>query len=144
MSGAGSRAILTGMESGAHSAWGGGFLAPCVLLMLRDAPRDAEELRELLGAFGFHRQVASLRTVLHGLEADMLVQSVGDVQADGSMRRCYQLTAGGDRWLTARVGVLAEPARLLGRFLDGYASLAAPAAPGEQGGTTTEVEDERR
>lgn len=144
MSGAGSRAILTGMDSGAHSAWEGGFLAPCVLSMLRGAPRDVEELRELLGAFGFHRQVGSLRTVLHGLEADMLVQSVGDAQADGSMRRRYQLAAGGDQWLTARVDVLAEPARLLARFLDGYAGLAAPAPPGDEGGAITEVEDERR
>lgn len=144
MSGAGSRAILTGMESGAHSVREGGSLAPCVLLMLREAPREAEELRELLAAFGFHRQVAALEGTLHGLEADMLVQSVGHAPTDGSLRRRYRLTAGGEQWLTARVDVLAEPARLLARFLDGYASLAAPAAPGEQGGTITEVEGERK
>lgn len=135
MSGGGCRAILTGMEIGAHSAPEGGFLIPCLLLMMRETPREAAELRELLGAFGFHRRVPALAATLQALEADMLVWSADHADADGSIRSRYRLTAGGEQWLTVRAGLLAEPARLLGRFLDGYASLATPTAAGEASAT---------
>lgn len=132
MSGGGNRAILTAMEAGTHSARKNSFLVPCVLLILREDRREAGELRELLAAFGFHRQVATLEATLDRLEADLLVRSVPRAHPDGSTRRHFQLTVGGEQWLAARSGVFAEPARLLARFLDGYASLAPP-VPRDEG-----------
>lgn len=97
---------------------GSGSFVPCVLLMIRTGERDTAELRELLSAFGFTRQVDGLAEALGQLEHDTLVSAhpggtaTGD--ADGSRR--WQLTVSGEEWVAGRWSVLAEPARLVSRF----------------------------
>lgn len=104
---------------------GGGFFTPCVLMMVQAGERDTAQLRELLSAFGFTRQVDALEETLRQLEHDALVcADRGAVQdGDGSGPPRWRLTAAGEEWLAARWSVLAEPGRLVHRFLQRYPGL---------------------
>lgn len=101
-----------------------GFAVPCVMLMLQGGPREAQELRELVAAFGFRQQAAEMDRILQRLEDERLIQPV-DAPVDGGERGpCYELSGDGRRWLTDRSPTLAEPARLVARFLDRYTTSA--------------------
>lgn len=98
----------------------GGFLIPCVLLLLEAQARHADELRALVEAFGFQRQARGLPWMLRRLEADGLIASVRQPDGHGGTRHHLQLASEGHRWLSARAESLAEPARLVARFLARY------------------------
>ena len=101
-----------------------GFAVPCVMLMLQGGPREAQELRELVAAFGFRQQAAEMGSTLQRLEDERLIDTV-DAPVDGRERGpCYELSGAGRRWLADRSPTLAEPARLLARFLDRYTTSA--------------------
>lgn len=107
---------------------GGGFLVPCVLLMLHGGVREMEELRELVTAFGLRRQAAEIEDTLQRLQDDELVRPAelpGRDQAVG-----YALSAEGRRWLQERSDALAEPARVVTRFLDRYGPSRKPSVGG--------------
>lgn len=101
----------------------GGFVVPCVLLLLQAGPREADELCELVAAFGFARRARVLPSLLDRLEADALIEQAR--RTDAGLQ--YALTSRGQGWLQARWEVLAEPARLVARFLACYAAATAAA-----------------
>lgn len=100
---------------------------PCVLMMVQASERDTPQLRELLTAFGFTRQVGALEETLRQLEHDALVYTDSgatvDDDADGDGPPRWRLTAAGEEWLGARWSMLAEPGRLVSRFLQRYPGL---------------------
>lgn len=107
---------------------GGGFFAPCVLMMIQAGVWDTAQLRELLTAFGFSCQVDALEETLGQLERDTLVYAEHGATADdahGGGPPRWGLTPGGEEWLAARCSVLAEPGRLVSRFLQRYPGLDA-------------------
>lgn len=125
--------MLAPMDSaGDDSAGGageGGFVIPCMLLMLERGPRETEELRELVAAFGFREKAAEMERPLQRLRDDGLIAPVGGRGGDDETNPCYGLTALGRRWLAEHRPALAEPARLVARFLDRYWVVNAPVTP---------------
>ena len=110
-----------------------GFVLPCVLLLLQDGPRGAQELRELVGAIGLRQQAKRLDSTLQELEAAALIEGVRGRNVPDL--RCFALTAEGRRWLADRSEALAEPARLMARFLTRYtAADAVGSTSGEEEG----------
>lgn len=116
------------MDSAGDAAEGG-FLIPCVLLMLQRGPREIEELRELVAAFGFRQRAAEMERPLQRLQDDGLIVLVGGRGGATEDSPCYGLTAMGRRWLAEHRQALAEPARLVARFLDRYSVVNAPVTP---------------
>ncbi|HVL99411.1 MAG TPA: hypothetical protein VM324_08995 [Egibacteraceae bacterium] len=102
-------------------------MIPCVLLMLQAGPRGTEELRELVAAFGFRGQAVGMDSTLQRLLDGDLVSRTNE--PDGRPAARFALSAAGRQWLAVRSQALAEPARLVTRFLDRYtaSALIAPA-----------------
>lgn len=113
------RATLMAMGS-AGEVEQGDFLVPCVLLILQRGPCGAEELRALVAAFGFRQRATQMQGPLQQLRDDQLIDSVGPSSGEADASPRYALTAAGQRWLADRAQALAEPARLVERFLDRY------------------------
>lgn len=134
--------MLASMEgAGDDDGQATGFAVPCVMLMLQDGPREAHELRELVAAFGFRQQAAEMDSTLQRLEDERLIDTV-DAPIDGGERGpCYELSGAGRRWLADRSPTLAEPARLLARFLDRYTTSAVATSAGGNVGLHTDTHD---
>lgn len=105
------------------------FLRPCALLLLAEAPRHGYDLLSQLGELGVgSTDPGGLYRLLRALEREGLVASRWETSAAGPARRNYEITAEGVDWLHAWAGALAESRRIVGLFLERYASLAGSRA----------------
>ncbi len=118
---------MTGVE-----ATGGlprNYLRPCLLLLLGEGPAHGYDLLEQLPALGIERaDPGGLYRCLRAMEQEGLVRSWWERSTAGPARRTYELTEEGRDWLHAWAGTLREVHRMVGGYLDRYASLA-PALP---------------
>ena len=118
-----------------------GFAVPCVMLMLQGGPREVQELRELVAAFGFRQQAAEMDSTLQRLEDERLIDPV-EAPVDAAQRGpYYELSGAGRRWLAERSPTLAEPARLVARFLDRYTTSAVVTPSGGNAGVPPDGRD---
>lgn len=103
-----------------------GFLRPCVLLLLREAPAHGYDLIERLGALGFTRQdPGGLYRTLRALEEEGLVHSAWEPSDQGPDRRIYVITRAGAEALHEHALALDASAALLGAFLSRYSEFVA-------------------
>lgn len=101
---------------------GTGFFVPCIFLLVQAPQHEIGELRELVKAFGFPRQVEALTWVLGQLGQGSLIQATSPPDGDDHPRWCYELTVDGQRWLEARSETLTESAWSVQRSLVCYAT----------------------
>lgn len=105
------------------------FLRPCLLLLLAEMPSHGYDLLERLGQLGLPAaDPGGLYRLLRALERDGLVSSRWETSETGPARRTYELTPEGDEWLHAWAGALAEGRRIVGAFLERYASVTVDTA----------------
>lgn len=111
--------------------------APVPYTLLLADERGAEELSQLVAAFGSERRVAALKRMLGRLDVAELIKAVHHPNRDGGPRRCYRLTGNGSRWLASRSEALVEPSQLLAWFLarsEAAQAFAADGPPARAGG----------
>ena len=95
-----------------------GFLEPCLLLLLAEAPSHGYDLLEQLRALGLTRvDAAALYRSLRGMDQAELVECWWEPSQTGPARRTYALTPVGHERLHAWTSSLSEVHRLLGDFL---------------------------
>ena len=100
------------------------FLAPCVLLLLRERSAHGYELLERLPGIGFRRpqrngryaDSGSVYRVLRKLEREGLVRSVADPVTARERRRVYESTQAGSAELGRKVEAVRKASEQLGAF----------------------------
>lgn len=97
-----------------------GFLRPCLLLLLQEAPAHGYELLERLREFEFERDPGGLYRNLRALEHEGLVRSEWEPSLHGPDRRRYEVTPRGSRYLDAWAATVAETMETLQSYLARY------------------------
>lgn len=101
-----------------------GLLAPCILLVLAEAPRHGYQLIDPLKTFGFDWSgPGQIYHELRKLAAADLVRSTWE-QSGGPARRVYEPTDAGLRVLAAYVQEITEVARRVGDLIVQTESMA--------------------
>lgn len=99
------------------------FLRPCVLLLVSEQPSHGYDLLERLVELGVPTaDPGGLYRLMRVLERDGLVDSTWETSDQGPARRTYTITDEGREWMHAWAGALAESRRIVGVFLDRYAT----------------------
>ena len=100
------------------------LLAPCLLLLLAEAPGHGYELMERLKPLGFDwGGPGPIYRELRSLEASGLVASAWSAPRAGPVPRVYELTAEGRRALDRCATGVVELTQLLNQFLSRHRSL---------------------
>lgn len=103
----------------------GGVLAVCVLLFLAHGDYDHDQLTDLVAAFGLTHRRNGLPATLRTLQQQTLIAVDRRPTEHGEPPPAYRLTPGGRRWLDEYAYTLAEPSRLVTRFLQRHPARAA-------------------
>lgn len=103
-----------------------GFLRPCILLLLREAPAHGYDLMERAQAFGFTRSdPGAMYRTLRALEDEGLVRSAWEASDAGPDRRIYTLTRAGMEALHDHVKGLLATTDVLHAFVGRYGEFVA-------------------
>ena len=109
------------------------MLAPCLLLLLAEAPSYGYELIDRLRALGFEFRGSNLvYQKLHALEHNGVVSSTWATRSpsrSGPVPRIYELTPDGHRLLEAWARRIAQWQPLLAKYMARYSKVAAPSCP---------------
>ncbi|MBC7341907.1 MAG: helix-turn-helix transcriptional regulator [Clostridia bacterium] len=111
----------------------GGFIVPCLLLLLREQPAHGYELMEKLGNLPFLEAVPDPGVVyrhLRRLEEEGMVASQLEPGSGGPARKVYSLTPEGESFLRA----WAASIRNRKAALEGFLATFERYFPGEKGG----------
>jgi PadR family transcriptional regulator, regulatory protein PadR len=98
------------------------WLAPAVLLLVRDASSYGYDLMKALTQFGFAMMNAGpLYRMLRQMEKDGLVESSWDTSSgQGPARRLYSITEAGEAYLRLWAGSLGQYRRMMDQFFRLY------------------------
>jgi PadR family transcriptional regulator, regulatory protein PadR len=98
------------------------FAEPALLLLLRERPAHGYDLLERLPELTGEARVemGNLYRLMRGLEEEGLVSSEWDASSPGPAKRCYALTADGERLLDHWVEALRRSQERTARFLERY------------------------
>lgn len=113
------------------------FLAPCILLLLAEAPGHGYELTQRLKALGFDwTGTSAVYRELRALEAAELVRSTWSVPKTGPVPRVYQLTPSGRETLERSAASMVELQSVTGEYLTRFCKLTET-SPSTSSSTTT-------
>ncbi|HAD82171.1 MAG: hypothetical protein A2509_00815 [Candidatus Edwardsbacteria bacterium RIFOXYD12_FULL_50_11] len=96
------------------------FVVPSLLLLLKVKPGYGYELMQRIdemGLFNGPADPAAVYRTLRKLESNKLVQSAWDTQNKGPARRCYRITAAGQKSLKTWRSLIAERKKSLEQLL---------------------------
>lgn len=96
------------------------FVVPSLLLLLKVKPGYGYELMQRIdemGLFNGPADPAAVYRTLRKLESNKLVQSAWDTQNTGPARRCYRITAAGQKSLKTWRSLIAERKKSLEQLL---------------------------
>jgi poly-beta-hydroxybutyrate-responsive repressor len=97
------------------------WLAPTVLLLLRDVSSYGYDLMKALSRFGFAvMNPGPLYRMLRQMEKDGLVRSSWDTSGQGPARRIYAITEAGESYLRLWAGSLDLYRGMMDRFVRLY------------------------
>lgn len=105
---------------GCHNRRAPRFVVPSLLLLLKGKPGYGYELMQRLGELGLFdgpADPAAVYRTLRKLESNKLVQSAWDTQNAGPARRCYRITAAGQKSLKTWRALIAERKKSLDQLL---------------------------
>ncbi len=106
----------------------GGFLIPCLLLLLKKQPSHGYALIEQLKDFPFIEVMPGPGVIyryLRNLEEDGLVRFLLHQGSGGPARKIYSLTPEGEDYLKAAVEIINKRKQSLQKFIDAYENTAA-------------------
>jgi poly-beta-hydroxybutyrate-responsive repressor len=115
-----SRPVKAPVGCDCHSRRTPRFVVPSLLLLLKGKPGYGYELMQRLGELGLFdgpADPAAVYRTLRKLESNKLVLSVWDTKNKGPARRCYRITAAGQRSLKGWKTVIAERKNKLEQLL---------------------------
>ena len=115
------------------------LLAPCMLLLLAEAPGHGYELMERLKPLGFDwNGPGPIYRELRSLEAAGLVSSAWSAPKAGPVPRVYELTPAGHKALERSAGGVADLQGLIAEYLTRYRKVTSTRrAAGPSGETST-------
>jgi PadR family transcriptional regulator, regulatory protein PadR len=97
------------------------WLAPAVLLLVRDVSSYGYDLMKALTKFGFAlMNPGPLYRMLRQMEKDGLVKSSWDTSGQGPARRVYSITEAGEAYLKLWAGSLGQYRRMMDQFFRLY------------------------
>ncbi|MDP2807306.1 MAG: helix-turn-helix transcriptional regulator [bacterium] len=105
------RSVKAPVGCDCHSRRTPRFVVPSLLLLLKGKPGYGYELMQRLGELGLFdgpADPAAVYRTLRKLESNKLVRSAWDTKNTGPARRCYRITAAGQKSLKAWKAVIAE------------------------------------
>jgi len=94
-----------------------GFLQPCLLLLIKEAPGYGYDLVTRLSGMGLDDDSAAVYRALRSLEQRGEVYSYWHTSSTGPARRMYGLTPSGDEALSASVAAVSETHQAIERYL---------------------------
>lgn len=106
------------------------LLAPCILLLLAEAPGHGYELMERLKPLGFDwNGPGPIYRELRGLEAANLVTSAWSAPKAGPVPRVYELTPAGQAALERSAAGITDLQGLISQYLARFRKVTATQAP---------------
>jgi len=106
-----------------HTLRLGGFVTPCLLLLLKDSPAHGYELIEKLSNQPFINAVPDPAVIyrhLRRLEEEGMVKSRIEQGSGGPARKIYSLTPEGESYLRGWASVIRSTKKSLESFLEAY------------------------
>ena len=113
-----------GCQQFTASARPGGFLQPCLLLLLLEQPAHGYGLLERLGEFGLaEADAGGMYRILNRLEDEGFVTSAWETGGSGPARKEYQVSPAGVKLLHSWAQAIAHNRQYVDKFLDRYQNL---------------------
>ena len=114
-----------GCQQFSASARPGGFLQPCLLLLLLEQPSHGYGLLERLAEFGLAQADAGgIYRILNRLEDDGFVTSTWETGGSGPARKEYKVTPAGIERLHSWARAISFNRQFVDKFLNRYHDLA--------------------